>query len=84
MAHRTTLLMDEETRQAAKELSVKLGCSTSEAIRRSVLRYRDALKGVSLQQRKVRKKALLQLFELFKDVDANAEIRRLKEQDEYF
>ena len=41
MATRTTLMLDEDVRSAARELAHRYGCSTSEAIRRAVLRHRD-------------------------------------------
>ena len=40
MAHRTTVLLDEETRTAARQLAMRYGCSTSEAIRRAIVRHR--------------------------------------------
>lgn len=84
MAHRTTLLLDEETRQAAKELALHYDCSTSEAIRRAVIRHRDTTFGVPLERRRERRKTLERLFDLFEGHDAEEEIRRLKSEDEGF
>ena len=84
MAHRTTLLLDDATRQAARQLALRYGCSTSEAIRRAVQRHRDAVFGVPAQSRRQRRKVLDRLFDLFEGHDAEDEIRRLKQQDEGF
>lgn len=84
MAHRTTILFDDETREAARELALRYNCSTSEAVRRAVKRHRDVVFGIPLQARKERKQVLKRLFDLFEDHDADEEIRRLKEQDEGF
>lgn len=84
MATRTTILLDDEVRAAARELAHEYGCSTSEAIRRAVLRHRDTVMGLSPERRKARVEALQRLFVLFEGHDAEDEIRRLKEQDEGF
>ena len=84
MAVRTTLLPDDEVRAAAHELANRHECSTSEAIRRAVLRHRDAVLGIPRSRRQERVRILERLFELFEDHDAADEIRRLKEQDEGF
>jgi hypothetical protein len=82
--YRTTLMMDNETQRAARELALRYGCSTSEAIRRAVLRHRDAVFGVPAQTRMERVKILNHLFALFKGHDAEDEVQRLKTQDEGF
>lgn len=84
MAHRTTLLLDDETRRAARQLAERDQCSTSEAIRRAVVRQRDTVLGLPPQRRRERRRALDRLFELFEGHDADAEIRRLKAEDEGF
>ena len=84
MAHRTTLLLDDDTRAAARDLAQRYDCSTSEAIRRTVLRHRDTVLGVPASERAERVRLLHRLFELFEGHDAEDEIRRLKEQDEGF
>ena len=84
MPKRTTLLLDSETRTAARELAHRYGCSTSEAIRRSVLHHRDAVLGIPRARRDERIRVLERLFDLFEGHDATDEIRRLKEQDEGF
>jgi hypothetical protein len=84
MAHRTTILFDDETRRAAKELALRYDCSTSEAVRRAVLRQRDAVFGIPEKARRDRVRTLERLFELFEGNDAEAEIRRLKAEDEGF
>lgn len=84
MAHRTTLLFDPESRKAAKELAHKYDCSTSEAVRRAVISHRNAVFGVSSELQNRRVETLHRLFELFEGHDAEAEIRRLKSEDEGF
>ena len=84
MAVRTTLLLDDDARTAARELAHEYGCSASEAIRRAVLRHRDLVFGVPQARRQERVRVLERLFHLFEGHDAADEIRRLKEQDEGF
>lgn len=84
MARRTTLILDDDTRHAARQLAMRYGCSTSEAIRRAILSHRDSVFGVPAESRRERKKVLERLFELFDGHDAEEEIRRLKSQDEGF
>jgi hypothetical protein len=84
MPQRTTLILDPETRQAARQLALRYGCSTSEAIRRAVLRHRDSVFGVPAESRKERRKVLDRLFDLFAGNDAEEEIGRLKTQDSGF
>jgi hypothetical protein len=81
---RTTLLLDEETRNAARQLALRYGCSTSEAIRRAILRHRDTVFGVPAESRAERRRVLMRLFELFDDNNPKEEIRRLKHEDEDF
>lgn len=82
--HRTTILLDDDTRHAARELALRYGCSVSEAIRRAVIRQRDASLGVPAGTRKERRKVLERLFELFEGNDPAEEVKRLKEQDKAF
>lgn len=84
MVKRTTLLLDDDTKQAARQLALRYGCSTSEAIRRAVVRHRDAVFGVPAESRRERQKVLERLVELFDGHDAVEEVRRLKLQDEGF
>lgn len=81
MAHRTTLLLDDRSRRAAREIAHELDCSVSDAIRRAVVVYRDQLAGISPAARQRRRRTLTQLFELFADTDPAAEVRRLKNED---
>lgn len=81
MAYRTTLLLDDETRTAARELALRYDCSTSEAIRRAVRGHREAVLGSRPANRAKRVRTLERLFELFEGHDADREIRRLKEED---
>ena len=84
MAHRTTLLFDEETRKAAKELALRFDCSRSEAVRRAVVRQRDAELGITAEARHERVRALERLVTLFERNDPEEEVRRLKAEDEGF
>jgi len=83
-SQRTTLILDEETRKAAKELAARDGCSISEAIRRAVIKQRAAAFGVAARSRRHRRKLLDRLFVLFEGNDPEEEIRRLKAEDEGF
>ena len=84
MAIRTTLMLDEDVRSAARDLAHRYGCSTSEAIRRAILRHRDAVLGIPPARRAERVRILERLFDLFQGHDPSDEVRRLKEQDEGF
>ncbi len=81
---RTTLLLDPETRRAARDLARHYDCSTSEAIRRAVVQQRQAVVGVPRGLRTRRARALRRLFVLFEGADPEREIRRLKAEDEGF
>ena len=84
MAHRTTLLLDDETRAAARDLAREYGVSVSEAIRRSVIQQREATVGLPAKRRTERMKVLQRAFELFAGNDPAAEVRTLKAQDAGF
>jgi len=84
MSHRTTLILDEEARAAARDLAHRYGCSISEAIRRAVVRQRDSVLGVSTRRREERRQVLGRLFEQFREHDPGDEIRRLEEEHEGF
>ena len=84
MAIRTTLYLDDEVRAAARQLAARYDCSLSEAIRRAVIRHRDAVVGVPPERRRERARLLERLIELFEGHDPEEEIRRLKEEDEGF
>ena len=84
MAHRTTLLLDDETRAAARDLARQYGVSVSEAIRRSVIHERDRTIGLPEERRAERTRALHRAFELFEGNDPAAEVRSLKAQDAGF
>lgn len=81
---RTTLLLDDGSRKAARQIAAKLDCSVSEAIRRAVVGYRDGLLGASPKVVERRRRALKQLFELFDGNDPAAEVRRIKREDAGF
>jgi hypothetical protein len=82
--NRTTLILDHEARKAARELALRYDCTLSEAIRRAVVRQRDAVLGVPQAVREERTQILHRLFELFEGNDPQAEVRRLKAEDEGF
>jgi hypothetical protein len=84
MASRTTLVLDEEARRAARQLARRYGCSLSEAMRRALLRQRDADVGVPPERRRERARALRRLFDLFEGNDPASEVRRLKAEDQGF
>lgn len=84
MASRTTLVLDDKARAAARQLARRYGCSMSEATRRALIRQRDAEIGLPRDARRKRAQALRRLFDLFADNDPRAEVRRLKAEDEGF
>lgn len=84
MAHRTTLILDDRARAAARDLARRYDCSTSEAIRRAIVSQDEAGAKPSTAERKRRRDVLKRLFELFEDADAAAEVRRLKVEDAGF
>ena len=84
MVSRTTLVLDDKAREAARQLARRYGCSLSEVMRRALVRQRDAELGVPRERRRERVQALRRLFDLFADNDPRAEIRRLKAEDEGF
>ena len=84
MAHRTTILLDEESRRAAKQLASALDVAPAEAVRRAIVAYRDQLVGTTGDARRRRLAAFERAVALFADNDAEAEVRALKEQDKYF
>ena len=84
MASRTTLVLDDKAREAARQLARRYGCSLSEAMRRALIRQRDAEIGLPPERRRERARTLRTLFDLFTDNDPRAEVRRLKAEDEAF
>ena len=81
---RTTLILDEESGMAARQLADHYGCPVSNAIRRSLIAQRDSVAGVPKEARQQRVKILKRLFELFKGNDSVEEVRRLKLEDQGF
>lgn len=84
MASRTTVLLDEAAREAARDLARRYGCSVSEALRRALVCQRDAELGEPRGRRLERVRTLRRLFDLFEGNDPAAEVRRLKAEDEGF
>ncbi len=84
MAQRTTILLDHETREAARQLARRYRCSVSEAMRRAVIEQRDAALGLPTASRRKRRQVLERLFVLFEGNDAAREVRRLKAEDAGF
>lgn len=78
------MLLDEASRRTAKRLAAKLDVSPSEAIRRAIVHYGDHVLGVPADRRRRRRAALARLEVLFAGHDADAEVARLKQEDEYF
>ena len=83
MAMRTTILLDNESREALEQLTRQHGWSVSEAIRRAVIQLRDRSTGVPQARRKQRVEALRKLIELTEGNDAADEIQRRKAEDEF-
>ena len=83
-SRRTTLILDDESSTAARQLADHYGCPVSDAIRRSLIAQRDALAGVPKGIRQQRARTLKQLFEMFEGNNAAEEVRRLKMEDQGF
>ena len=83
MSHRTTIVLDDAAFEALRDLSRRYGCSASEAVRRALVRHRDEVVGVPEEKRKRRAAALRQLVERMDGQDVEAEIARLKAEDEH-
>lgn len=82
---RTTVVLDPPSRAAAKTLARTLGITPSEAIRRALIAYRDqVLGGVSVSEVRRRRAAFHKLMELMDGSDPEAEVARLKREDEHF
>jgi len=81
MIKRTTILLDDDSRGAARVLASKLAVSPSEVVRRALAHYRSHLLGSPAAARRRRRAVLERLFILFDGNDAEAEIRRLKRED---
>ena len=81
MTKRTTILLDEQSRRAARALATKLEVSPSEIVRRALVHYREHLLGSPAAKRRRRQECLESLFALFDGNDAEAEVRRLKQED---
>ncbi len=78
------MILDEESRRAARQLAESYDCSVSEAIRRAVVRQRDTERGLPAGRRQRRVATLESLFVLFENNDPEDEVRRLKSEDEGF
>ena len=81
---RTTLILDDESGTAARQLADHYGCAVSDAIRRSLIAQRDSVAGVPKGARQQRVRILKRLFEIFEGNDASEEVRRLKMDDQGF
>lgn len=79
---RTTIVLDGPAEEALRALTKHYGCSASEAIRRALVQHRDRMLGVPADKRKRRKAALTQLIALMDGHNWQAELARLKEEDE--
>lgn len=74
MARRTTVMLDDEAQQAARELSVRLQVSTSQAIRQAIVGYRNIVVGVVPEMRKRRVEAFHRLIGLMDGRDPEQEL----------
>jgi hypothetical protein len=81
---RTTIILDEESGAAARQLASHYGCTVSEAIRRSLIAQKESVTGVARRVRQQRGRALRRLFAIFEGNDAAEEVRRLKAEDRGF
>ncbi len=84
-SERTTIILGDAERAAAKRLAVRWGVTPSEAIRRALLKVADAELVEHRQRRaKQRRAALEKLITLSRGLDVDAELERLSaERDEW-
>jgi hypothetical protein len=79
--HRTTILLDESARSAAKVLAAHFQISPSEAMRRALIRYRDEVCGPSADHRRRMRALLDQLVAGSDESDPSEEIKQRKRED---
>jgi hypothetical protein len=78
---RTTVLLDPSAHAAAKALASRLKVSPSEAMRRALIHYQEAICGPSSFDRKRKREVLGALIELSAGQDPVEEIRQRKRED---
>lgn len=83
VSSRTTIVLDDESRAAARELAATDGVTVSAAIRHAIVAERNRRIRVTGKRVAERERALQRLFELFDGHDAEAEIARLKAEDAF-
>lgn len=81
MSHRTTVVLDEEAQQAARELAQKFEVSTSQAIRQAIVGYRNIVMGVVPEVRQRRLAAFNRLIEMLDGKDPEVESRASRSED---
>lgn len=81
---RMTILLDRESRKAARQIALALDCSVPQAIRHAIVSYRDQLAVVSAKERARRTASLGRAFAAFAGVDPAAEVRRIQREDRGF
>ena len=83
-SYRTTIILDEHSKRAARELALRLDCSTSEAIRRAIVSHKEQVFGIPLETRRERTEILLKWIDASEGMDPEAEVNRIKAEDEGF
>lgn len=83
MAHRTTVMLDDEAQEAARELANRLRVSTSQAIRLAIVGYRNIVVGVVPEDRKRRMAAFERLVELMDGKDPGSELDKSRSEDDF-
>ena len=81
MNHKTTVLLDEESHLAARQLAAKFDVSTSQAIRQAIVGYRDLVVGPPADLVARRTAAFSKLVELFDGRDPEVEMRAMESID---
>jgi hypothetical protein len=80
-SNRTTIVLGEKERRAAKRLAALWGVSPSEAIRRAVIKVdEEAVPASRERARRARAKALHSARDVFDTMDVAAEIARISEE----
>ena len=81
-AVRTTIMLDPDSRRAAKQLAAKLDVSPSEVIRRALAHYQGDVMGTPAKSERIRSRlaALERSLEVFKRTDPAAESKRIRRE----
>lgn len=84
MTQRTSIVLDQQSLEAAHQLASHYRVSTSEAIRRAVVAHRDQIRGLQPNVRSEKRRLFESMIQAFEGHDPAEEVQRLKEEDQGF